>query len=299
MSFLFIDRIIEFVPGKSCKGIKNITYDDTYLFYNEHNQLSFSPAIIGEALGQLAAWNAMFSVDFKMRPVAGVVDSVYLHRDILVGETIVFNAIIDSIDETAVHYHGNATIGNEEVFTLNSALGPMLPMQNFIYEDVVKKQFDTIYRPIDNATTNQELLNCAGTNIIDTSKVNITALTYDKIISNDPGQLLVASKKIMRSAPYFADHFPNKPVLPLTVLLSCKINLAHEFITRAGYKDKYRVKGVRKIKMNDFVQPGDEVISSVRVKHYYEDELVLQYRSEVNGKRVCILEIKMVPLRNL
>jgi 3-hydroxymyristoyl/3-hydroxydecanoyl-(acyl carrier protein) dehydratase len=298
MSFLFIDRMFAFVPGKSCTGLKHITYDDTYLVYNEKNQLCFSPAIIGEALGQLAAWNAMFSVDFKMRPVAGVVDSVCLHRNILVGETVVFNAVIDSIDETAIQYHGNATIGDEEVFTLSSALGPMLPMQDFIDQDLAKKQFDTIYRPIDYAT-NQELLNCDVTDLIDTSKVNITSLTYDKIIANDPGQNLVASKKIMRSAPYFDDHFPNKPVLPLTVLLACKINLAQEFIARAGYKDKYRVKSVRKIKMNDFVQPGDEVISSIRVKHYYEDELILQYRSEVGGKRVCILEIKMVPTRNI
>ena len=50
-----------------------------------------------------------------------------------------------------------------------------------------------------------------------------------------PGISLIAEKRVTRAAPYFPDHFPNKPVLPMTVLLECKLNLAREFIARAGY----------------------------------------------------------------
>ena len=31
MRFLFVDRILELVPGKSIRGIKHVTQDDFYL----------------------------------------------------------------------------------------------------------------------------------------------------------------------------------------------------------------------------------------------------------------------------
>ena len=43
--------------------------------------------------------------------------------------------------------------------------------------------------------------------------------------------------------------------------------------------------------MNGFVQPGDELHTQVSVKSQTEDAMVLHFRSEVAGKRVCVLDI--------
>lgn len=293
MSFLFVDRIIEFIPGKSCRGVKQVTYDDKYLFLDENNQLCFNSAMIGETLGQLAAWNVMFNCDFKMRPVAGVVESARLIRNVKVGETLLLEANIDSIDDDAVQYNATAFVNNEEVFRITRAIGPMLPMNKFIDEDLIKKQFDQIYRSGEFIQTNEH--NSDYT--INKSAINPTyyPLSYDRTIEHDPGIRIVGCKKISKQAPYFSDHFPNKPVLPLTVLLECKINLAYEFIKRSGIVNKYKLKELRKIKMNDFVLPGDEVVTSLIIIKQEPEEMVLRFRSEVFKKRVCVMEMVMIP----
>lgn len=294
MSFLFVDKIIEFVPGKFCRGIKHITRDDRYLFLDENNELCFNASMIGETLGQLAAWNVMFSCDFKMRPVAGVVECAALHRNVKIGETLVLEAQIESIDEGAVQYNAKAFINNEEVFCLTRAIGPMLPMETFIEEDLVKKQFEQIvkiqeWNELSDLSSDFPVINAEPGQIY-------YPLTYDRVFEHDPGVRIVGSKKISRQAPYFPDHFPNKPVLPMTVLLECKINLAYKFIEKANLNHKYKLKELRKIKMNDFVFPGDEIVTSVIFKKQEVDELILRFRTEVKGKRVCVMEMVMIPL---
>ena len=100
------------------------------------------PTLVGETLGQLAAWNVMFSNDFTRRPVAGIAASAKLMRYVYVGETILLESFIDHLDETVVQYHSIARVNDEEVFLLRGALGPLLPMQDFIDTTVVKQQFN-------------------------------------------------------------------------------------------------------------------------------------------------------------
>ena len=290
MRFLFVDRILQLTPGELVRGIKHITPDDHYLCSDDQGQLCFMPSLVGETLGQLAAWNVMLSHNFKLRPVAGVVSSARLYRPALVGETLLLESFIDAMDDTAVQYHSVARVGEEVVFRIDGALGPLLPMADFIDEDLVRRQFDEINRPGDYLpfTTVDPLIRPQGV-----KGVSERSMLFDFIIASDPGVSLSAVKRITRAAPYFPDHFPNKPVLPMTVLLECKCNLAREFVARSGLTPQYQLQEMRKIKMNVFVQPGDVLTTHVTVKTQDANELVLSFRSEVDGKRVCVLDMVM------
>lgn len=288
MRFLFVDRILDLVPGKSIQGVKQISRDEPCLCLNEQGQAAFIPSLIGETLGQLAAWNVMFTNNFRRRPVAGIVHSAKLQRSALVGETLFLESFIDHLDDNAVEYHSQAWIGNERVFAIEGALGPLLPMEDFIAGACVRQQFAEIHRPGSFSPRPSEALEK-----IPGSLLPLLCLTFDNIISSTPGIELVADKNISRLAPWLADHFPRKPVLPMTVLLECKINLAREFIARAKFPANYQVQELRKIKMNEFVQPGDTLRCRLTVKSRDENTLVLSFRSEVEGKRVCVLEMVM------
>jgi 3-hydroxymyristoyl/3-hydroxydecanoyl-(acyl carrier protein) dehydratase len=286
MRFLFVDRILHLVPGQLVQGVKHITPDDLYLCPDDLGQLCFMPSMIGETLGQLAAWNVMVANDFRFRPVAGVVSSASLHRPAYVGETLLLESVIDALDETAVQYHSIARVGHEVVFRIEGALGPLLPMADFIDDATVRRQFAEINRPGDWPPVYHS-------NEIRSFNKPVMSLQFDRIISSEAGVQLVAEKRISRMSPYFPDHFPEKPVLPMTVLLECKLNLAREFVARAGFNEVYLIHELRKIKMNEFVLPGDVLTTCVTVKRRDEQALILNFRSEVDGKRVCVLDIIM------
>lgn len=290
MRFLFVDRIVQLSPGQLVRGIKHVIRDDAYLTTDEQGRSCFIPSLIGETLGQLAAWNAMYYHEFTLRPVAGIVGSARLYRPAYLGETIILESHIDSLDERAVSYHSLALVGDEPIFSIEGALGPLLPMTDFIETEVVRSQFKAIYYP-DEGFNPSAFIQNATTYIQSESGPKIAPMLFDRIISSTPGVSLVAEKRISEAAPYFRDHFPNKPVLPMTVLLECQLNLAKEFIRQAGFSTAYEVSELRKIKMNEFVSPGAVVVCYVKVKQQSEDELVLNYRSEVDGKRVCVMDL--------
>lgn len=291
MNFLFVDRLVHSVPGQLVQGIKHVQENDFYLTTDEEGRLCFIPSLIGETLGQLAAWNVMQSNGFQKRPVAGIVASARLYRPAFVGEMLLLESFIDKMDESAVQYHSIARVGNEVVFVVEGALGPLLPMDDFIETSIVKQQYQALDKPGDWA------LHCAhSVPVADfcTQPSPKVTFCFDTISAFEPGQSLVAEMHVDGSAPYFPDHFPKKPVLPMTVLLEAKLNLAREFVARSAYAKTYQVVELRKIKMNEFVQPGDVVTCSVKVKQQNEMELVLTYRSEVANKRVCVLEVVLI-----
>lgn len=284
MRFLFVDRITALVPGTYTRGLKHITVDDVFLIPNSQGHHHFASSLIGETLGQLAAWNVMHSNGFTRRPVAGVVAKASLHRQAYVGDTLELESFIDHLDDQAVRYHSVAKINNEIVFTIEDALGPLLPMEQFINTDVVRSQFDEIYR------LSTDLLPLVETHEQIRKPAVTIPLQFDRILAHEPGQSMTAEKRISRSAPYFADHFPSFPVLPMTVLLECKLHLAQLFLTPL-WAEQYQVKELRKIKMNEFVLPGDVLICYLTLHLQDEHQLILRYRSEANGKRVCVVDM--------
>lgn len=292
MRFLFVDRIVELSPGEFIRGVKHITRDDAYLTADVQGRICFIPSLIGETLGQLAAWNVMQHNEYTLRPVAGVVSCAKLHRPAYIGETLLLESYIDAVDDKVVQYHSVARVGDELIFSIEGALGPLLPMADFISTEEIRHQFAEIYRPGDWAAMSTSYpVRFEGD---ERHNGIIAPMMFDRILSCDPGMGLIAEKRVTKAAPYFPDHFPNKPVLPMTVLLECKLNLAREFVARSGFAIDYQVSELRKIKMNDFILPGDVIICHVKVKQQTEEELILTYRSEVDGKRVCVVDVVLI-----
>ena len=289
MRFLFVDRVLECTPEVSIHGIKHITADDYYLCQDDHGRTCFIPSLVGETLGPLAAWNVMVACDFAQRPVAGVCASAKFQRSAYVGETLLLEAFIDSLDSEMVAYHATARVGDQVVCTLEGSLGPLLPVHDFIDPQFARRQWAEINRPAVGLV----LENTVGEHLFSKKVVN-HQMTFDRLCSIEPLVGCVAEKCLTRAAEYWPDHFPNKPVLPLTVLLECKRNLARSFLERSGLSDFSVLHEVRKIKMHAFILPGDNIICTVKIKHIDDQHVILIFRSDVAGKKVCVLEMVML-----
>lgn len=315
MSFLFVDRILRMDEGRFIQGIKQVTLSDTYLSpsWIDLQQQQLMSSIIGETLGQLGAWCVMHAYQFMLRPVAGVVSAVHIYGEANVGDAILLETTIDALDEKAIEYHSVATVRGEPIFSIESALGPMLPMEDFIDPNEAKNQFARIYRPgefevekdarsfvgannyspllKDEKMLQERAKNFSPLQWDNISNPRNTWIDFDAILEYDPGERVVAQKSVSLSAPYLSDHFPRKPVLPLTLLLQAKLQLASLFLI-SSFEDGHEFKPVtiRKIKMSGFVQPGDSIITTLLLKEKTDKEIVISYRTEMQGKRVCTAE---------
>lgn len=288
MRFLFVDQILNREHPQKIIGVKHITPDDPFLCkIPESDQYCFIPSLVGETVGQLAAWHVMQQNDFTLRPVAGVVAEAILHRPAFVGQTLLLECEIVSHDEVAVEYHGHARIDDQLVFTVKGAIGPMLPMNQFIDKKVVQQQFQEIDRP----GTLEDICFYSADSIISTASCQEYLMQFDKVYDIIVQQSCKAFKKISRSSAYFSDHFPHKPVLPLTVLLECKRRLAQEFLLASNWFSQYRLLRMEKIKMSDFVQPGDVIQTELIVKKVSQEQLILHLRTFLPNKRVCVVDL--------
>jgi 3-hydroxymyristoyl/3-hydroxydecanoyl-(acyl carrier protein) dehydratase len=274
MRFLFVEKILELSPGKHTLGLMHVSEAPCYLAQDSHGKDYLIPSLIGEALGQLAAWNVMHCHDFKFRPVAGLVSKAQFHRRVRVGETLRLESYIEKLDDQAVQYHAVAKVGDEIVFNVDDAIGPLLATGMLIDPDVARQQFAEIY---------QERI--APKTIAPPHKNTAAFFRFDKFIDTDPGVRLIAEKYICGSAPFFADHFPRKPVLPMTILLECMLQLAAEYLKQAQLA--YLIKGLSKVKISDFIQPGDTLIGEVLMK----PNGTLFCQCKIDEKRICVATV--------
>lgn len=287
MSFLFIDRILALEPGKRALALKHVTANDTYLFKNHNQQIALYSCIIGEAIGQLCSWNIIQSTDYNFRLIGGVVGEVCLYSEPLLGETVILENTIEVLDisNQVCHFHGVGRVGKRVVLELKDGLGPIMPVEQFGDVELVKKEYEVLYRPGEIPTI------APGQLFNQDFPINTSFLNYDRILAWETGKSVIAQKNISMTAPFFTDHFPHRPVLPVTLMIQSNLLLANAFLMEMLESGQYlKPIAVRRVKMNDFVFPGAILITHLQVKKHEENQIILSFRTESEGKRVCVCE---------
>jgi 3-hydroxymyristoyl/3-hydroxydecanoyl-(acyl carrier protein) dehydratase len=274
--FHFVDQILELDPGRHALGVKYVTPRDTFVRPGTGGAPVLLSCIIGEALGQLGAWNVMAARDFTVRPVAGVVGEVVIAADAAVGDIIVLDTTIDSVTDDAVFYHAVASVDGTEVLRLENTLGPLLPMEEFNDPVEMRERFDRIRRAGELHTEFR-----GG----DEAAAPFDA-SFEELLSFEAGNEATAVLTLSGAEPFLDDHFPKKPVLPLSLLLESLLQLGREVLDDGG--PRFVPTGARKVKMSRFVEPGSSLVAAIRVAERDDDSSLLKFRCEVDGERACV-----------
>jgi 3-hydroxymyristoyl/3-hydroxydecanoyl-(acyl carrier protein) dehydratase len=276
--FHFVDRILECEPGGHALGLKHVTAADVFVRPAADDPPALLSCIVGEALGQLGAWSAMAANDFTLRPVAGVVGAVEILGEARQGDSIRLDTMIDSLTGDAVYYHAVATVAGDTILTLDDALGPLLPLEDFNDPEELRARYAAILRPdaSPGATPGGE-----------DSSVPVE-LDFDQILSWESGTEATAIRQVSADEPFFSDHFPRKAVYPLSLLLESLLELGRELLAADGID--FRPVRARKVKMSRFIEPGASVTANARVVDRGDDHARLKFRCEVDGARVCVAE---------
>ncbi len=260
-AFSFVDRIVAWTPGRSAHGRYAIP----------SGLAAFPQALVAEAVGQLAAWVSMAHIDYRGRPVAGIAAETVYHGVAAPGQSLDLEIAIDSCDDEAVAYDGRARIGDAEIVELRHCVGPMLPMIDFDDPAAVRADFDTLI------TSGKTPGGFDGVPIFDVQTV-----------SHEPARSLSARLAVPGSAPFFADHFPRRPVFPGTLLLEAQMRLALVLALEATPFDAHaslRPHRVTNVKIRSFIEPGTHV--DLEAKAREGDALAYDLSARVDGRNVA------------
>lgn len=227
-AFSFVDCIVQIDGVRRVTGLYTIPSGASY----------FPVSLVAEAIGQLAAWVAMSTVDFRFRPVAALAGDTRIFARPQPGDTLELIVDIESCDEESIAYRGRAMVGDKMVLELLDTLGSMLDIAEF--DDPVALAADFA------------LLTAGGRAPGAFKGVPLPVLTDT---SHQPGQKLQAMLAVPDQAAFFNDHFPRRPVFPATLMLDAQLQLAERIAAEVA-GGSVHITRITNVKVRAFTSPG-------------------------------------------
>jgi 3-hydroxymyristoyl/3-hydroxydecanoyl-(acyl carrier protein) dehydratase len=267
-AYSFVDRITDYVPAKRARG----------QFAVPSHLAEFSPCLVAEAVGQLAAWVSMAHIDFRGRPVAALATETRFHGDAVPGRTLDLAVEIDSCDDEAVTYSGHAAVGATRVSELIDCLGPMLPVADFDSPETLRERFALL---TDGGAPPDRF---EGVPPFDIAPIERKA-----------GQSLKATLHVPVAAPFFGDHFPRRAVFPATLLLDAQIRLALDLARDARWAGGTAPRPVRvtHVKMRSFILPGQDVELAVDLDAPADGVAKAALAARIDGRVVATARLEL------
>jgi 3-hydroxymyristoyl/3-hydroxydecanoyl-(acyl carrier protein) dehydratase len=234
-AFSFVDRITALQNGRRITGVYRVPASVE----------RFPAALIPEAVGQLAAWAAMAAVGFSHRPVAGIAGRVELLGEVQPGQRLELAAQLDSVDEEAVAYDGQATVGDRPMVRLQHCVGPMMPLETFDDPVAVRARCQLLLDP----------------GVPPGGFDGLQDLSFDAVTSTSAASL-DATVQVPQQARLFADHFPRRPVFPGSLLTGLGLELAAHLL-QSGAPPAQGLRWVPRViedlKLRSFISPGQKL----------------------------------------
>lgn len=265
-AFSFVDRITGFEPGVAARGS----------FAVPRQLAGFPACLVAEAVGQLAAWTAMDAIDFRGRPVAALATETIFCRDVVPGSRLDLAVEVESCDDESVAYGGRAEVDGIAVIELKHCLGPMLPVSDFDAPEALRERL--------------RLLRGEGAPAGRFQGVALPALAA---LDGEPGRSARALLQVPMAAPFFADHFPRRPVFPATLLLDSQIRLALDLARAAIGGAALVPRRMTHVKMRAFIAPGSAVTLGAELEAPNHLHDAVRLSAAIDGRTVATARLNL------
>lgn len=111
---LLVDRILDVVPGKSCRGLKNVTFNEAFFQGHYPGNPIMPGVLIIEAMAQAGAVILLADPKFDgMVPVIGAIDDVKLRRPVVPGDALETSVELLWFRQGVGRIKAVATVGEE------------------------------------------------------------------------------------------------------------------------------------------------------------------------------------------
>lgn len=245
-AFSFVDRITSVHDGKQIRGRYAIPA----------GLPEFPLSLVGEAVGQLAAWAAMAAVNFGQRPIAGLAGSIELLGEPHAGQVLELAADLEHVDDESVEYRGTAHVDGTLVIRLKDCVGPMVHLAEFDDPQALRMRFE-------------ELRHTGG---VAGGFPGLPQLRFERTGGNHE-ECVSATFQVPSEVPLFADHFPRRPVFPGSLLMHLKLQLGAVLATEISppARGRWVPATIRDMKLRSFVLPGATLQLEAKLKQHSPD----------------------------
>jgi len=271
-AFSFVDRIT---------SVRNAT--EIYGRYAIPSDVDeFPAALVGEAVGQLAAWAAMSALKFTHRPIAGLAGCIEfsggeeLSTPSALRESsnttqswsstlrphgvLELAAHLESVDTESVVYNGTAHADGRLVVRLLDCLGPMVPLADLDNPQALANRFKVL----------------CGPGAAPGGFRGLPPLALERT-AGETGREARATFQVPPSAPFFADHFPRRPVFPGSLLMHLSLQLGAMLVSELPppASGRWGDRTILDMKLRSFIRPGTVLELDARLKPRSEASTML------------------------
>lgn len=121
-------------------------------------------------------------------------------------------------------------------------------------------------------------------------------LLIDRVVDYTPGETLTAIKNVTVNEPFFPGHFPHRPVFPGVLMLEALAQatgiLSFKTTEDLPSEDSlYYFAGIDNARFKKPVEPGDQLIMTVRLLKRKRNLWRFAAEAKVNDKIVCSAEL--------
>ena len=239
----------------------------------------FPLSLVGEAIGQLAAWAAMAAVDFTQRPMAGLAGSVELLHAPRPGQVLELAADIENVDSESVEYRGTAHADGTPLLCLKDCVGPMMPLADFDDPEKLRARMETL----------------CGSGAAPGGFPGLPRMEMTRT-GGDPGQSVAATFQAPSVVPFFDDHFPRRPVFPGSLLMHLNLQLGAVLATEIPPPAKGRwVPGIiRDMKLRTFIPPGATLSIEAKLKQLSPDRASLTLETRAASEVIATAGLTLI-----
>jgi len=147
MKFRMVDRIIDYEPGKSIRGVKTVSFEEYQLKSALDNSPCLPESLIMESFFQLGNWLIMLTSDFLQMGLLVRTNEIRFEHQVGPGENMLMEICVRSYRDDGVLFDGKA-IANEKVIAKGTGcLATITKLDEYYDPEDLKVLFSEIYRP--------------------------------------------------------------------------------------------------------------------------------------------------------